>query len=55
MGDNIDIRFRCEDEYGLGYDFLFANWVALEETENNTQSAGANYGTNKSLILYWSE
>ena len=55
VGDNIDIRFRCEDEYGLGYDFLFANWVALEETENNTQSAGANYGTNKSLILYWSE
>lgn len=55
VGDNIDIRFRCEDEYGLGYDFLFANWVALEETENNTQSAGANYGTNKSLILYWLE
>lgn len=54
-GDNIDIRFRCEDEYGLGYDFLFANWIALNETDENTQSAGASYGTSKSLDLFWSE
>ena len=54
-GDNIDIRFRCEDEYGLGYDFLFANWIALNETDENTQSAGASYGTSKSLILFWPE
>lgn len=55
VGDNIDIRFRCEDEYGLGYDFLFANWVALEETDDNTQSAGASQGVSKSLVLYWPE
>ena len=55
VGDNIVIRFRCEDEYGLGYDFLFANWVALEESEENSQSAGASQGTNKSLTLYWPE
>lgn len=55
VGDNIDIRFRCEDEYGLGYDFLFANWVALEETEDNTQSASASQGVSKSLVLYWPE
>lgn len=54
-GDSIDIRFRCEDEYGLGYDFLFASWVALEETEENTHSAGASHGVSKSLILYWPE
>ena len=55
VGDNIVIRFRCEDEYGLGYDFLFANWVALEETNENSQSAGASFGTSKSLVLYWPE
>ena len=55
VGDNIDIRFRCEDEYGLGYDFSFANWIALEETADNTQSAGASQGSNKSLVLYWPE
>lgn len=54
-GDNIDIRFRCEDTYGLGYDFLFADWVALHETDENTQSAGVSQGTNKALILYWPE
>ena len=56
-GDNIAIRFLCEDEYGLGYDFLFADWVAVEETETseNAQSAGASYGTNRSFILYWPE
>lgn len=56
-GDTVEIRFRCEDEYGLGYDFLFANWVAVEETETseNAQSAGASFGSNKSLVLYWPE
>lgn len=55
QGDNIDIRFRCEDAYGLGYDFLFAEWVALYETDENTQNAGVSQGTNKALILYWPE
>lgn len=55
IGDDIEIRFRCEDEYGLGYDFLFANWVAREETGENTQSAGASYGNSKAFSLYWPE
>ena len=54
-GDNIDIRFRCEDTYGLGYDFLFANWVAVDETYDNTQSAGSSQGSDKPLELYWPE
>lgn len=56
-GDTIEIRFRCEDEYGLGYDFMFANWVAVEETDasGTSQSAGASYGTSKSFGLYWPE
>ena len=54
-GDNIDIRFRCEDTYGLGYDFLFANWVAVDETYDNTQSASLSQGNDKPLELYWPE
>lgn len=53
LGDVIDIRFRCEDAFGLGYDFLFAHWVAEEETGDNTQSAIASTGNSESLILYW--
>lgn len=30
VGDVIDIRFRCEDEHGLGYDFPFKSWVVKE-------------------------
>ena len=55
QGDVVEIRFRCEDEFGLGYDFLFANWTAVEETGDNTQSAGASQGISKSLELYWPE
>ena len=29
--DTIIIRFRCEDEFGLGYDFLFFTWTAEGE------------------------
>ena len=54
VGDKIEIRFRCEDEYGLGYDFLFANWVAEGETaENQASAGGANGGA--LLELYWPE
>lgn len=55
QGDVVEIRFRCEDEFGLGYDFLFANWTAVEETKANTQSAGVSQGVSKSLELYWPE
>ena len=54
-GDKIEIRFRCEDEYGLGYDFPFANWVAIEETDDNTFGAGASQGEIKPFGIYWPE
>ena len=53
VGDSIEIRFRCEDKYGLGYDFPFANWTAVEETNDNTHSAGASQGTIKPFEIYW--
>lgn len=52
VGDEIEIRFRCEDEYGLGYDFLFNTWVAEEETPDNQGSAGGSSG-GVPLKLYW--
>ena len=48
-GDVIEIRFRCQDEYGLGYDFLFHTWVAEEETVQSRDS------DSPALTLYWSE
>lgn len=54
VGDQIEIRFHCEDEFGLGYDFLFANWVAERETAENQASAGAANG-GALLELYWPE
>ena len=54
-GDNIEIRFRCEDEYGLGYDFLFAKWIAVTDTNDNSSSANALLDTEKMLELYWPE
>lgn len=54
MGDVIDIRFRCEDKYGLGYEFLFQSWVAEKETAENQVGAGVQYGSSL-LELYWPE
>ena len=54
-GDNITVRFRCEDAYGLGYDFLFADWVATEGNNENTQSAGVSQSNWKPFMLYWPE
>ena len=54
VGDVIEIRFRCEDEFGLGYDFLFQTWVAEGETADNYASAGAQTGSDL-LELYWPE
>lgn len=54
IGDAIDIRFCCEDEFGLGYDFLFANWVVEGETSANYGSAGYQSGASP-LKLYWPE
>ena len=52
VGDVIEVRFRCEDEFGLGYDFLFQTWVAEGETANNQASAGGQDGS-VPLELYW--
>ena len=54
VGDVIEIRFRCEDEFGLGYDFLFQTWVAEGETADNQASAGGQSGSSL-LELYWPE
>lgn len=54
-GDNIEIRFRCEDEYGLGYDFLFAKWIAVTDTNDNSNSANAPLDAERMLELYWPE
>ena len=54
VGDVIEVRFRCEDEFGLGYDFLFQTWVAEGETAENQASAGGQSGS-ALLELYWPE
>ena len=54
VGDVIEVRFRCEDEFGLGYDFLFLTWVAEGETAENQASAGGQSGSTL-LELYWPE
>ena len=54
VGDVIEVRFRCEDEFGLGYDFLFQTWVAEGETADNQASAGGQDGS-MPLELYWPE
>ena len=53
-GDTIGIRFLCQDEYGLGYDFLFANWTVEGETPENVSEAGAMSGLGD-LELTWPE
>ena len=55
VGDVIDIRFLCEDQYGLGYDFLFATWPVQGETPENSASAGGQFGSSSDLKLYWPE
>lgn len=53
-GDTIEIRFLCQDEYGLGYDFLFGNWMVEGETPENVSEAGAMSGLGD-LRLTWPE
>lgn len=53
-GDAVDIRFLCEDEYGLGYDFLFGNWLA--EEGNSGSYNGAQFQSGSSAVaFYWPE
>ena len=53
-GDEIEIRFLCQDEYGLGYDFLFGRWAVAGETVGRVSSAGAMSGL-ADLRLTWPE
>ena len=53
-GDVIEVRFRCEDEYGLGYDFLFQTWNADGDFAEHPSISGV-YGSSTPLILYWPE
>jgi hypothetical protein len=49
-GDTIDIRFLCQDEYGLGYDFLFTTWIAGDDNSGATFQSGSY-----PLYLFWPE
>lgn len=53
--DTIEIHFRCEDEFGLGYDFLFQKWIAVIDTNADSDNAIAPLDTEKMLELYWPE
>lgn len=53
-GDVIEIRFFCQDEHGLGYDFLFAVWTPEGETPENQSVAGVSSGLGD-LRLTWPE
>lgn len=53
-GDIIEIRFCCQDEYGLGYDFLFGNWTVEGEKPEWDSMAGAMSGLGD-LELTWPE
>lgn len=53
-GDVVEIHFRCVDEFGLGYDFPFLNWMI--EEENDTISGGdVSYVGGNGLTLFWPE
>lgn len=54
VGDVIDIRFRCVDEYGLGYDFMFVTWRA-DGTDQENQAGVKTMTDMPHLVLYWPE
>ena len=54
MGDVIDIRFRCVDEFGLGYDFQFVTWRAGGLEEENQMGVEPMVDADD-LVLYWPE
>lgn len=54
-GDVIEIRFLCQDEYGLGYDSCFAVWKVEGETSEQVSEAGAMSGFLSDLKLTWPE
>lgn len=54
LGDSIEVRFRCEDEFGLGYDFPFQSWVVEGETSEDEFSV-SGYDGSAGLTLFWPE
>jgi hypothetical protein len=53
-GDVIEIRFLCQDEFGLSYDWLFAAWTPEGEITENRAAAGVVSGLGD-LKLIWPE
>ena len=53
-GDTVEIRFLCQDEFGLSYDWLFAVWTPEGETPENQAAAGVVSGLGD-LKLTWPE
>lgn len=52
--DVIDIRFRCTDELGLGYDFYFASWTAEGDVSGNVPGYSTDL-SRQEFILHWPE
>ena len=53
-GDVIELRFRCVDEFGLGYDFAFQNWLVEEETGEITEGFFSDTDSPE-LTFFWPE
>lgn len=54
VGDVIEIHFRCEDEFGLGYEFPFHNWIIEGETSDEQVVYGEDMVGN-APELFWPE
>lgn len=52
--DVIDIRFRCTDELGLGYDFYFASWTADGDVSGDVPGYSTDL-SRQEFILHWPE
>ena len=37
VGDEVKLTFICEDEYGLGYEFVMQKWMIEENGPNNSR------------------
>lgn len=49
-GDAIEVWFRCEDEFGLGYEFRLQIWCVGEESDNYFE-----YLVKPDMTLFWPE
>lgn len=54
VGDTVEIRFLCEDVYGLGYEFSCMTWQVTGETPDN-QTGATMERSDTLLSLYWPE